>query len=170
MTVTPPSETPANGSAPRRAPRWMWIVLVVSIAFNLLVIGMAAAAAFMHFRAGHDGPKSKMARFIHTLPSERQEKLQSVFDERRSRFRPFRRAMRQARRRARNAFIAEPFDRDVLVAAYADAAKARMALTKARQEWFENLAQLMTADERRKYVKTRRHRGHRWRRHRDGNR
>jgi uncharacterized membrane protein len=170
MTETPSAEIPPTATAERRAPRWMWILLVMSIAFNLLVLGMAAAA-FVHFRMGHGGPVSKTTRFIETLPSERQTKLRAIFDERRSRFRPLRRELRQARRRARDAFVAEPYDRDLLVSAYADAAKARMALTKARQAWFENLAQLMTLEERQKYLKMRhRRRGHGWRRHKGSGR
>ena len=170
MIETPTAGAPSNPSIERRAPRWVWIALVVSIAFNLLVLGMAAAATFMHFGKGHSGPASKIARFIETLPSERQAKLRPIFDERRNRFRPLRRKLRKARRRARDAFVAEPYDRDMLVSAYADAATARVALTKARQEWFENMARMMTLEERQMYLKMRHNgRGHRWRRHKNGN-
>lgn len=167
MTETPPAPPSTNASVRGQAPRWMWIVLVGSVALNLLVIG-AATAAFVHFHWGHGGPggpggpRGKVARFIEELPADRQTKLRAIFDQRDSRVRPLRRELRRARRGARDAFVAEPFDRDALLRAYEDAAKARIALTSARQKWFEELAQAMNAEERRAFLKLRRHhRGHR---------
>lgn len=172
MTETPPAAPSTVASLRGPAPRWMWIVLVISVALNLLVLG-AATAAFVHFHWGHDGsggpggpggPRGELERFIAELPAERQKKLRAIFDERRSRVRPLRRELRRARRRARDAFIAEPFDRDALVRAYEDAAKARVALTHARQRWFERLAEAMNLEERRAFLKLRPHRRGRRRR------
>ena len=155
MTVTP------QDAAPRRAPRWMWIALVLSVAFNLLVVGMAAAA-LLHFRHGHDGPSGRFQSFIDTLPVERQKTLRASLGDQRERIRPLRKQVREARRRARELFAAEPFEREKLIQAYSEATDARIAINKARGEWFVNMANLLTADERRAFLEWRRkHHGRR---------
>lgn len=153
MTVTPPNE-PAAG-AQRRAPRWMWIVLVLSVALNMIVAGMAVAA-MLHFHKGHGG-KARLARYVETLPAERRDKIASALEAHRDRVRPLRRELRRARRRARDAFTADPLDRAALVAAYEQIAKARIALTRARQEWLPELAEMLTLEERRQYLRRHRH-------------
>ncbi|MFY0613812.1 MAG: periplasmic heavy metal sensor [Hyphomicrobiaceae bacterium] len=163
MTVTPPLEAPPEASVVRRAPRWMWIVLVLSVAINLVIAGMAIAA-MLHFRkGGHGGSMSRFARYVDTLPEQRRSKLRDMLDSHRSRIRPLRRRLRKARRAARDAFKAEPYAREDLAKAYADVAEARIALTKARQALFPNLAELLTVEERREFLRRRHHRRrHRW--------
>ncbi|MGI9477092.1 MAG: periplasmic heavy metal sensor, partial [Hyphomicrobiaceae bacterium] len=119
MTVTPPSEAPTGTSAVRRAPRWMWIVLVLSVAINLVIAGMAIAA-MLHFGKGRGGLMSRFAHYVETLPDDRRAKLRTMLDEHRDRIRPLRRSLRQARRRARDAFRSEPFVREELAQAYAE--------------------------------------------------
>lgn len=164
MTVTPPTEPPEGATVRGRAPRWMWIVLVLSVAINLIVVGMAVATV-LHHRWGKGPSHSRLARFVETLPVERRDSVRSMLREHRDRIRPLRRTLRRARRQARDAFSAEPFDRDALAAAYAEVANARIALTRARQEWFPKLAEQLTVEERRAYLRSRRkwsrHRGHR---------
>ena len=164
MTVTPPPEMPQDAPVSRRAPRWMWIVLVLSVAVNMIVAGMAVAA-MLHFRKGHGPGHSRFARFVETLPANRRENVSTMLEEHRDRIGPLRRTLREARRRARDAFSAEPFDRDELAKAYAEVAEARIALTRARQDWFPKLAGQLTVEERRQYLRSRRHGPrHRWRR------
>jgi uncharacterized membrane protein len=159
--------TPENEEPPviRRAPRWMWIVLVVSLALNLIVIGMAAATIF-HFRKHHVGPTARFGQYVRTLPSERRDTLRALLDQRQAAVRPLRREARAARRRARRAFAAQPFDRDKLFEAYRSASDARIALIKARGDWFAKFATELSANERRDYLQWRsRHRKF-WRRRR----
>ena len=164
MTVTPPPEMPQDASVSRRAPRWMWIVLVLSVAINMIVAGMAMAA-MLHFRKGHGPGHSRFVRFVETLPADRRENVSTMLEEHRDRIGPLRRTLHEARRRARDAFSAEPFDRDELAKAYAEVAETRIALTRARQDWFPKLAGQLTVEERRQYLRGRRHGPrHRWRR------
>ncbi len=69
-TVPPPPTSPAPNSpaptsppppapAPRTAPRWMKIVLALSLAANLAVVGLVAGAAL---KAGGEGGRPGMAR------------------------------------------------------------------------------------------------------------
>ena len=150
MTVTTPTE-PARQ---RRAPRWMWVALVFSVALNLLVIGMAAAA-IIHFRNKHTWT-GQFQQFVQTLPGDRQAVLRKVLDDPRATLRPLRRKSRQARKRAQAAFAAEPFDRAKLTEAYAEAAAARQEMTRVRIDWYAKLAKHLTAKERQAYLKWRR--------------
>jgi len=160
-TATPDKKEPDM----RRAPRWMWIMLVASLALNLIIIGMAAATAF-HFRKHHRGPMARFDQYIQTLPAKRRDKLKELLEQRRATVRPLRRKARAARRKARRAFTAEPFDRDRLFETYRLASDARIALTKARGDWYAKFAAELSADERRDYIKWRaRHRKSRRRRH-----
>lgn len=166
MTMTPTSEMPPDAPIVRHAPRWMWIVLVLSVAINLVIAGMAVAT-MLHVRKGHGGPMSRFARYVETLPQERRTDLRKMLDAHRGRIRPLRRTLRTARRNARDAFTAEPFARDEMAKASTEVTKARIALTKARQDLFPKVAELLTVAERRQFLRRHRHRRHRWRR-RDG--
>ena len=157
--ATPESEEPVI----RRAPRWMWIVFVVSLALNFIVIGMAVATA-LHFRKHHGRPMARFNQYIQTLPSKRRDALRELLDQRRSKIRPLRRQARAARSKARQAFAAELFDSDRLFQTYRAATEARTALTKARGDWYAKFAAELSVDERRDYLKWRsRHRTF-WRR------
>ena len=166
MTVTPPIEPPEGAAVRRRAPRWMWIVLVLSVAINMVVAGMALAT-WLHFRKGHGPGHSRFARFVETLPVDRRGDVRRMLENHRDRIRPLRRTLRRARRQARDAFAAEPFDREALIKAYADVANARIALTRVRQELFPKLADELTVEERRAYLRNQRRGPRHRRRHRD---
>ena len=159
MTAAPPAEI----SSGRQAPRWMWIALILSLALNLLIVGMAATA-MLHFRKGAGG------NFIQSLSDDRRAVLKPLLAAQRKAVRPLRRKSREARRQAREVLSAEPFDREKLAAAYQAASDARIALDKARGEWLIKLAEAMTTEERREFLEWRG--GHerqrrRWRRRSD---
>lgn len=148
-----------------RAPRWMWILLVVSVALNLIVIGMGIGA-IVKFRMHYGGPGAGFARFVKTLPDTRQRELKPLIDEREA-IRPLREAAWRARHDARKAFAAEPFDEQKLRQAYLEASAARQALNDARGAWFVKMSMALSSDERSSYLKWRRrhHRPfrHHWR-------
>lgn len=162
MTTTGPSGTNATG---RRAPRWMWVVLIASLCINLAVLGMGLAAA-THFNKRDGG----LGEFMSQLPSEKRATVEAMLAERRETMRGLRSEARTARRVARDAFQAEPFDQSRLEQAFASAAQARSALITARGDWVVKMAALLNAEERRAYIEWRakRHKGgKRWRRRGD---
>lgn len=158
--------TPENAAPPtHRAPRWMWITLVLSLALNLLVVG-AVAAAMLHFRGRHDGREARFASYLLSLPTDRRDTLKTLLDDQRNALAPLRKQTRDARRNVRLALTKEPFDRAALAAAYEASSAARAALDKARGEWITTMADTMTADERRGFLDWRmRHGPKRWGRH-----
>jgi len=148
----------------RRAPRWMWIVLMVSLALNLAVVGMALAAAY-HWRMAHGGPGAGFSQFVDTLPDQRQSELRTLVDQRAAIW-PLRKRAWRVRREARKVFAAEPFDLKRLQEVNAEVGAAQNRLNGARGDWFVKMATELTAVERQQYLKWRKkhHRHRRWRR------
>lgn len=169
MTDNAPSPAPVV----RRAPRWMWIVLILSLALNLLVLGVAGGAIW-HFRQGHDFPhhgSDGLARYLATLPADRRDEIASLIETERETSRRLRRLSREKRRDLALAFEADPLDADRLDAAARAASDARIALIRQRQEFFSTLAAKLTAAERRAYLEWRQdRRRHGWRHRRWGQR
>ena len=63
-----------------RCPRWMRVLLGVSLALNLLVAGLAAGAALRHGRAGgmHAAPHSLAGAMIRELPPQDRRALSAL--------------------------------------------------------------------------------------------
>jgi uncharacterized membrane protein len=162
MTETAPQPMPVKV----RAPRWMWIALVLSLAVNLFVAG-AAARALWHFRDAHGGPHpgpDGLSRYLRSLPADRRDEIASLIEAERAKSRALRRMAREKRRQAARAFEAEPFDAARLEAAAREASEARIALLRQREMLLSTLATKLTAEERRAYISSRRARHDRWRR------
>lgn len=147
MTATT-DPTPAR----RSAPRWMIIVLLVSLALNLLVAGMVAAAAWRFRHGGFAGPSpvamGTVFGFATTLPPERRQAIWRQTSEERRALRTLRTDVRAARAEVEARLAAEPFD----AARFAEAqARLLAAETRARTEAHKmvlSVAKSLTADER----------------------
>ena len=97
-------------------PRWRWwtIVLVVSLALNLLVGGAVVTSFFMHERMQRFGGISNVQliprRFLGDLPRERRAELLAVFRGHEGRIKAERQASRDAAINLAAALEAEPYD------------------------------------------------------------
>lgn len=131
----------------RRAPRWMWIALVLSVALNLLVIG-AVASATWHLRSGGFGPHARIERFLATLPQERAEALRATVNRSQEIIRPLRSEVREARKDLARVFTTEPVDKEALSATLARLTDAEMKIRQAYAQLTTELAASMTAEER----------------------
>ena len=86
--------------------RWINIVLVVSLALNLLVAG-ATLGRWLKDSREHRGP---LAWAMKTLDSNTRERLGPILEENRAATRELRRRIRTASEDVRHAIRAEPFD------------------------------------------------------------
>ena len=80
MSVEAPND-PA-GPVKRKAPRWMKIVLVLSLMLNVVGIGAVGARAWMIHKHGHGGPSMHalgLHSFLRKLPRERRHELREKF-------------------------------------------------------------------------------------------
>ena len=166
--------TPARPQVARRAPRWVWIVMVVSLAINLLVLGGALGAAW-HFRyiraLGNGAAPHHFGAFVATLPRAKRQQIDAILSAQRVELQPLRQAVRQARREVGNAFAAEPFDKErfrTLNLAYIE---ARSRVLEARAKAYPDIISILDASERKAFLRWRHWRRswrHRWRRHGSG--
>ena len=140
----------------RKAPSWMAIALVASVGLNLVAIGTIATAVwrFRHEAPFSAGPGSgHLLGFTATLPAERRTAIfRQTGDERRS-MHPLRAEVRAARLAARQAFLAEPFDREAFAQAQTKAIDAEMRARRQMQALFVAIASQLSKEERQSFAR-----------------
>lgn len=137
----------------RRAPRWMWVVLVISVGLNLLVAGVVASAAW-HFH-NRDGFRGRLSAYLETLPPQRAEVLRGIRERFQPTLRPLRQQIRDTRQEAAQLFAADPLDRQTLVATHKRLMDAEVRIRQVYTQLMTELAESMTADERRAFMEWR---------------
>lgn len=165
MSASDPSTAPAKR-------RWVKPLLVVSLALNLLFVGLVAGAFWRHGFGGWGGPKGKILavsieQLITELPSEKRKKAEDVLSRLRSDMSPRARARQQTRKRAIEALTADPFNEDKFRDALANVRANRADRDKARHDIATELVRELSVDERKRLLeifrtKKRQHR-RRWR-------
>ena len=153
----------------RKAPRWMWVALVASLALNLLVVGVVIGAGM--FRRHFDGTTASaigpgLVRFGLSNTESRAETRRILMSER-ERILPLRRELRDARRGVVDALLAEPFDPAKFRAAQATVVALERRLGEESLDAVTAVAGTLNADQRKEFVERRLSR-HRFHRGRDG--
>jgi uncharacterized membrane protein len=141
-------------SHPRaRSARLVPALLIVSLALNLIVIGLFAGA-FWRYRSGGYLPSQvtpNLLGYVSTLPTPRRNEVWAKTAEERQLIRPLRRELRNVRDEVIGVLEAEPFDR-----ARFDAAQARLLQVdeRAREAVYKLYSQIaanLTSEERRAF-------------------
>ena len=150
------SEAAAPPATPSKNRRWLKLALIVSLALNALVIGVVLRSMWQ-FRTAYmmsaPGLEAGLPAFVDTLPRERRDALRNLgLAERPRQLRPLRLELRQTRAEAARAFLAQPFDRQAYTAAQARVLDSEIKLRRAAQAVLPDLAERMTADERRAFI------------------
>jgi uncharacterized membrane protein len=147
------------GQAVRRAPRWMLLLLIASLAVNFLFLGLAAGAMWK-FRGPPmlAGVTPNLLGYASTLPSDRRKALWDETEAERQYLRPFRREVRVARDETIKALVAEPFDREKFVEAQDKQSEAEQRARQAVRDLFAKIATGLTPEERRAFPRWREHR------------
>jgi uncharacterized membrane protein len=168
MSRTGAEPSPETQAKPARGRFWK-VALVLSLALNLLLIG-AAAATFARIRSGAvpTGVSTNLIGFATTLPPARRHELWQATREERTRMRPLRADLREARMLVREAFLADPFDRERFAAAQARLLEAEGRARSEAQRLFASMAARMTREERAAFMQwetSHRRAGRGWWRH-----
>jgi len=162
MTEIEPDRKP-----PSRWPRWKSVLLVASLALNLLIFGLVAAAGIKH---GWGPPPSvqqaTLLRFARTLPAERKKEIRAIVRPELRAARPLWRELRQARADARSTMTAEPFDLAKYRQAHDRLLDIETKLRKALHPVYEVVATHLTPEERREYAKWQARAERPWHKHR----
>jgi uncharacterized membrane protein len=153
------SETAGGPGVRWRTPRGVLALLVVSLAANLLVVGLVGGAAwrFRHGPPPHlaDTVAPNLLGYASTLKPERRKQLWDSTAEERRNIRPFRRDLRAARNGVVEAITAEPFDRQRFETAQRNLVEVETAARRAAQALYVQMAVAMTAEERRAFAEWR---------------
>ena len=161
MTTSNTPEAPTGPIPVRNVRRWMWIALIASLAVNLFVVGVVARSVWPFRYAvaggGGGGLAGNLAAYMGTLPESRRKELRAAMGQARPHqlLRPFRVELRWARQEAAAAFKAEPFNRDVFLAAEGRVQAAEARLRDAIVKLSADMAGRLTADERAGFLKWR---------------
>jgi uncharacterized membrane protein len=151
------ADTAAAAPQPR-ASRRMRIALIASLAFNLLLIGAIGGSiwAFRHHAPwALSGVNAHLLGFTRTLPAERKFAIWQATREERRALRPLRKAVRAARAEARQALLAQPFDKQKLAAAQMRVLDAEVIARRASHQLFVAVADVLTPDERAAFARWR---------------
>ncbi len=162
------------GRPDSRAPRWVWIALIASLALNLLAVGAIGGALYAGRHGGYWGGHryaSNGREFMRNLPAERREELKKLFREHRESLRPYWRQVRSARKEAAAVLREEPFDKTKFEAALDKFYQSELTAREASRPMIVDLAGKLNAGERKILLRTMRHNflrfGHRHRRGRE---
>lgn len=155
-----------------RTPRWMIVVLVISLAGNLLVIG-GAVGAMWHFKRSHAykaaGMPPYFGAFVARLPKEKRAKIKAILRSQRDRVKPLHDAFHRARDAAISEIGTDPLDMEKVKALYRTYNEARHKLRETRTELIPQILSVLSLEERKRLVRMRRF-GRRWHRPPPGDR
>jgi uncharacterized membrane protein len=151
--------------APVKSRRWLWVILVASLALNALLIGVVLRGVWIaraNIAMTGGSIERALPSFVASLPAERREALgRTHLTDISAELRPLRRELRRARVEANRLFLADPFDKAGFVAAQERLLAAEAKLRRAVFDVLPEVGERLTVEERRAYL---RWRGHGWNR------
>jgi uncharacterized membrane protein len=140
-----------------RPPRWVWGALFVSLAANLVVVGLVVGAVWRFREPPWPNATPSLVGYASALPAERRRQLWDETAAERGHLRPLRRAVRLARDASANALGAEPYDRQQFLAAQDHQAEAETRARRAMQDLYLKIADGLTPEERHEFARWREH-------------
>jgi len=152
------SEGENTQTKPKRMAGWVKAVLIVSLAFNLLVIGAVSAK----FIAGHKWAKRwggavsvlrEGRRFVHSLPRERRREIREIARAHRKAFDPVRQAADDARLALAAALEREPFDKQVYAQALEKLKTALRSAADPAGDMLTKVIENLTPEERKDFAR-----------------
>ena len=150
---------PDAAPEPARRRRWPRVLLVVSLAFNLLFVGLMAGALWVHWHGGwgmarHHAFASSVRRLVKELPEDRRQTTEALLKRHRAELRPLRRAAHRARHAAFEAAKAAPFDADLLQQRLDQMHGAEAKMREAMGALAMDLMKTLTVEERRRFLRS----------------
>lgn len=147
------SQPPAQATAPSPRERRLRLLLIASLAVNLLIVGAVVGAGMFMKRHGpphgmRRGEDFGLMAFTRTLEPERRKEIRKELRNARKEIRPLMEAIEEARSEAATVLAAEPFDRTALKIAADKVTEREQTLKAAALNVFLDQAEKLTAEER----------------------
>ena len=145
---------------PAKSPRWMRLVLIASLAANLLIVGLLVGAAFRD-KHDHRGPArggdersmpGDLRGLARAMPQAPRDALRAAIESTPDAARERRRLIRENRQKFLAALEAEPFSIEDIEAIFNDQHGLFMAIARDGQGALLEAIKTMTADERSRFV------------------
>lgn len=152
------TSTDAAAAPPPRASRRTRYALIASLALNLLFVGTIGGSiwAFRHHAPwAMSGVNAHLLGFTATLPADRKYAVWQATREERRALRPLRKEVRAARAEARQALLAQPFDKQKFSAAQMRVLEAEVVARRAAHQLFIAVADVLTPEERAAFARWR---------------
>lgn len=149
MSVETPVDPAPEGK--RKAPRWMKILLVVSLMLNVVGIGAVGARAWMihkHGPAAHGLHALGVYSFLRKLPGERRKELRAMFKDMRGELRRQGHTIVTPLKEMANALIASEFDRKRIESALATLHASHESRAATREKFVLSFVDALTPEER----------------------
>jgi len=112
--VSAASQQGNTAGAPKKR-RWLWPLLIISLGFNLLFVGLVAGRIWTHGYGGHDGARYRIftgavEQLMKVLPDAKQQHASELLKRHRATIRQLRKQNREERRAAEDAVLTDPYD------------------------------------------------------------
>lgn len=151
--TTKPGHAESGADTPKRR-RWVLPVLVVSLALNLLFVGLVAGSWWRH---GPSGSRDRIItgaveRLMQDLPEDKRGHAAQLLKQHRESVRPVRQQLRDARDAAKEAVLTEPFDEAKVQAALARFREIRTSQHKSMHAMVMDLMKQLTLEERKELL------------------
>ena len=150
MSVEAPND-PA-GPVKRKAPRWMKIVLVLSLMLNVVGIGAVGARAWMIHKHGHDAHHAMHAlgiySFMRKLPRERRNELREKFKTMRGELRRHGQSLVAPLKGLAGVLAADDFDQAKLASAITVLRTSHETRAMAREKFLLSFVDALSPEER----------------------
>lgn len=163
------SESTAQGGPLSGVSKRFGLLLIVSLAFNLLVAGtlvgqrlQSSPAALPATNAASQGAAAQVAQrvaapLVQELSEAKRAQIRSIFEANRGQNRALWLTVRERRAEVAKILEAESFDKSAYVAAMTKLIDAESKARTASQPTFAAVAEVLSPQERRDFIKTHRH-------------
>jgi uncharacterized membrane protein len=141
-------------SPARRVPRWVWALLVLSLALNLLILGVVGGSLWAVRRGGYwDAPlfMERTHRFMRGLSDDRRTLIRGVFAEYKPQLQPYWREVRMSRV-ALGRLIEQDYAPEAFDAALTDMFEKEARARQASRPMVAAMLKLLRPEERRHFL------------------
>lgn len=155
------TETTMSRSSWRGVQRWVWPVLIGSLALNVAIAGLMLGHRLRHERMPPPGIAARLAQeasipLMRDLSPEKRAQVRRIFETHRGQNRALWQAVRERRTEVTRVLESEPFDKVAYVASMTRLIEAEAKARSAAQPTFAEVAAALSAKERQDFLATHR--------------
>ena len=169
------SQQDNTAKAPKKR-RWLWPLLIISLGFNLLFVGLVAGRIWTHGYGGHDGARYRIftgavEQLMKILPDAKRQRASELLKRHRATVRELTKQNLEERRAAETAVLTDPYDEAKVAEVLARFREIRNKQHKSMHTMMIGLLKNLTLKERQELLNNIhagfRHRRRHWRHHKE---